>query len=54
MKPKYINDNIKHVSEVDLKKVLSELAAKHRADRREQGEAIAKALSDGFRCGPRR
>lgn len=53
-KPNYINDKIKKVSEVDLKKALNELSEKHKQDRKEMGEAISQALVDGFRCGPKR
>lgn len=48
-----MSENPKEVSEEHLKNVLHDLHMKHEADRREQGEAINKALSDGFRCGPR-
>ena len=53
MKPNYINDNLKEVPLQELKKILNELALKHDKERKEQAEAIHRALRDGFRCVPR-
>lgn len=52
-KPDYINKKIKKVSKEYLEKVLSELAEKHEQRRKEDRDALNKALSDGFRCGPK-
>jgi hypothetical protein len=51
-RPDYVNKRLKKVSYEELKRVLRELELKHEKDRREQMEALNRALSDGFRCGP--
>lgn len=52
-KPDYINKKIKKVSEIDLLVVLHKLNEEHKQRRREDREALNKALADGFRCGPK-
>jgi len=49
----YINKNIKKVSKDDLLKVLREMTKKQEEQRREDAQSLSKALSDGFRCGPK-
>lgn len=50
LKPNYINDDIKKVSEVDLKKALHELKLKHEEDRLQAQKDLNDAFRDGFRC----
>lgn len=50
----YINPNPKKVSKAELKAALEKVNDKLEADRREMQQATNRALSDGFRCGPRR
>lgn len=49
-KPNYINDDIKKVSEADLKKALHDLHLKHEADRKQAQIDLNNAFRDGFRC----
>jgi hypothetical protein len=49
-KPNYINNDIKKVSETDLKKALHELKMKHEEERRQAQIDLNNAFRDGFRC----
>lgn len=50
-KPKYINDDIKKVSEADLKKALHDLRLKQEEERKQAQIDLNNAFRDGFRCG---